>query len=386
MNLEITPLSKNLAEKHADRFLSFTEDQEWESWTIENLLQDCPGKWERSFCALIAGVPVGYLIASEKEKSIHIHHLAIEKAHRRNNIGYLLVRHLENQILSTGLSLPLTLKVFRHNAEAKNFYHRLKFEDGVEEIHNTDYVPLKKENNNIKKITYAVHQPNFLPWLGYFAKMQAVDVFIFLDDVQMPQGRSYVSRSLIRSSKQNDPSQWLTVPVRKKNKANINEIEISNDEPWLKNHISKLTHLYGKSPYYKETLDLLHDVYKVQPVYLNDFNTNLILKIKNEMGITCKTLHSSFFKIKTLSDQRIIDLGKILNAAEYISGKGGENYQLKENFEKENISLKVTSYPMQPYEAPGFPFHYGFSVIDSLFIHGLKNIKELLNLNVEIYS
>ena len=33
----------------------------------------------------------------------------------------------------------------------------------------------------------ACHQPNFLPWLGFFAKLARSDRFVLLDDVQFPR-------------------------------------------------------------------------------------------------------------------------------------------------------------------------------------------------------
>ena len=55
-----------------------------------------------------------------------------------------------------------------------------------------------------------MQQPNYAPWCGYFAKMLSADAFVFLDDAQLPQGRSYVSRVKIAQGR--DGEQWLTVP------------------------------------------------------------------------------------------------------------------------------------------------------------------------------
>ena len=57
----------------------------------------------------------------------------------------------------------------------------------------------------------AIHQPNYLPWMGYFHKMHHADVFIFLDDVQFTKG-SHINRVKILSGK---GPRWLTVPVVK---------------------------------------------------------------------------------------------------------------------------------------------------------------------------
>src|SRR3974377_2478788 len=75
-------------------------------------------------------------------------------------------------------------------------------------------------------VRVAVHQPNYAPWCGYFAKMLASDAFVFLDDAQLPQGRSWVSR--VKIAKEHDAEQWLTVPVRKDARP-IREVEFAED-------------------------------------------------------------------------------------------------------------------------------------------------------------
>ena len=59
-------------------------------------------------------------------------------------------------------------------------------------------------------VTLAVHQPNYLPWLGWFHKLAAADVFVYLDAVQFPRGRSFAARNRIKTP---NGVAWLTVPV-----------------------------------------------------------------------------------------------------------------------------------------------------------------------------
>ncbi|MBI4375539.1 MAG: WbqC family protein [Elusimicrobia bacterium] len=55
----------------------------------------------------------------------------------------------------------------------------------------------------------AAHQPNFLPWLGYFGRMIQADRFIFLDHVQFER-QNYQNRTLIKTTQ---GPRWITVPV-----------------------------------------------------------------------------------------------------------------------------------------------------------------------------
>jgi hypothetical protein len=99
-------------------------------------------------------------------------------------------------------------------------------------------------------VRVAVHQPNYAPWCGYFAKMLAVDAFVFFDDAQLPQGRSPVSRVKIASG--HDADQWLTVPVRKGVKP-IREVELA-DEPWAERHRRTLQQTYGKTTHFADVM------------------------------------------------------------------------------------------------------------------------------------
>ena len=55
----------------------------------------------------------------------------------------------------------------------------------------------------------AGHQPNYLPWLGFFDKMRRSDIFIIEDDVQYGHN-GFVNRNRIKTQ---HGAKWLTVPV-----------------------------------------------------------------------------------------------------------------------------------------------------------------------------
>jgi len=71
-----------------------------------------------------------------------------------------------------------------------------------------------------------IHQPEYLPYLGFFDRIKKADVFIVLDNAQY-QKNAFINRNKIKTSQ---GWQWLTVPVKKRESLkNINEMEIDNN-------------------------------------------------------------------------------------------------------------------------------------------------------------
>ena len=90
-----------------------------------------------------------------------------------------------------------------------------------------------------------IHQPDFLPWLGFFDRWEKSDLYIVLDDVQFIR-RGWQHRDKIKTSQ---GIKWLTVPVIKKNKyfQKINEVKINNSIDWRKNHLNIIEESYRKA-------------------------------------------------------------------------------------------------------------------------------------------
>ena len=208
----------------------------------------------------------------------------------------------------------------------------------------------------------AVHQPNYAPWCGYFAKMLAADAFVFLDDAQLPQGRSFVSR--VKIAKGHDADQWLTVPVRKGAKP-IREVEFA-EEPWAERHRRTLQHVYAKTPHLAEALELLDPLYEAPGTSLAEFNMRLIAAVAEYLGYEGEFHRSSDRSTDLAADERIAQLVSAVGGDVYISGAGGQNYQSEAVYAEHGVLLEVRSYEPVQYERSGWTWVGGLSIIDAL--------------------
>lgn len=220
----------------------------------------------------------------------------------------------------------------------------------------------------------AVHQPNYAPWCGYFAKMLASDAFVFLDDAQLPQGRSHVSR--VKIAQGHDSEQWLTVPVRKETRP-IREVVFA-EEGWAESHLRTLHHLYAKAAHHAETLEFLSPVYaEAGGLTLAEFNIRLITAIAELLGYEGTFHRSSEHPADLRADARIAQLVRDLGGDVYLSGPGGENYQSESVYAEQGVALEVRTYEPVPYERSGWDWVPGLSILDALF-HAGRGARDVL--------
>jgi len=219
----------------------------------------------------------------------------------------------------------------------------------------------------------AIHQPNYIPWCGFFAKMCACDLFVLYDDAQMTKN-SYINRCLINNQGQ---QAWLTIPVSFHLGDKINEVVISNSR-WRKKHIQTMHSVYGRATFFKEIFDLLEPIYLSTNNLLVRTNIDLISAIAGYLGLPCQVELSSSFPSDKTSDDRLIDICHTLGASTYISGKGGDNYQDYDKFKAAGIALEVKTYRPISYYQKSETFVPGLSIMDALFNLGKKTVDLLV--------
>ncbi|MCM8819267.1 MAG: WbqC family protein [Candidatus Omnitrophica bacterium] len=222
----------------------------------------------------------------------------------------------------------------------------------------------------------SVHQPQYLPWLGYFHKIANSDCFVFLDCVQYKK-REFQNRNRIRTK---DGWVWLTVPVISKDKENqlICQVKINNDFPWQRKHLNSIKLSYKEAPYFFSYIGFFEEVYSKKWLNLIDLNLAIINFLLEKFSIKTPIKFLSQLNIKSTKTERIIEICKSLGADTYLSGIGGKDYLDEELFKKNNIKLIYQEFKHPIYRQCYSPFISQLSAIDLLFNCGDGSIKILL--------
>jgi len=227
----------------------------------------------------------------------------------------------------------------------------------------------------------AAHQPNYLPWAGYFYKMARCDAFVFLDSVQYSR-TSYTARCLIKGV--NGKSQWLSVPVFKKGRyhQDISEVNIDNQAGWQNVHQRTLETCYSKAPYFFDYSRLSDLAYKKKWDNLSQFNVELIKSMAGNMDIAPSFVKLSELDIYSKSSELLIDICKKMSADVYLSGPGGKKYLDENKFKEAGIELRFVTYYPQAYPQLWGEFVPGLSIIDMLYNCGPQAVKRIVKADV----
>jgi|TARA_R110001592_G_scaffold10354_7_gene53900 hypothetical protein len=226
-------------------------------------------------------------------------------------------------------------------------------------------------------MTISIHQPNYLPWLGFFDKIKRSDKFVILDNVQYPRGKNHFGNR--NKIKIHNNSKWLTIPVLgKSQKLNFNEIGFKNYD-WAHEHLRLLKIFYKDTPYFEEYFHYINDLLLYDFKTISDLNIQLIKKLLRELDIETEIILSSSLVTNEISGaDRIMTILQKLNATKYItgSGPGSIRYINEQDFNKNNIELIWQHYKHPEYNQVNGKFIPYMNILDLLFNEGpnSKNI------------
>jgi hypothetical protein len=168
----------------------------------------------------------------------------------------------------------------------------------------------------------AISQPEHFPYEGFFQKMSACDVFVYLDDVQFSGPRSFQNRNRFINSR--GEQEWFGVSVAKGSYASsLKDVRVSADLRWRAKVVRTLQQRYG--------IDFA-DVYSSQS--LCEINIAGIEYIRTKMKITKTVVRSSDLRCTGSKSQKLANICRALGASTYLSGPGGAAYLSREVFDE----------------------------------------------------
>ena len=219
----------------------------------------------------------------------------------------------------------------------------------------------------------AIHQPCYLPWLGYLQRMAQADVFVLLDHVQFERA-NYQNRTRILVEGE---ARWLTVPVvQRSQKERIVDKEIDNrlegSRHWSRAHLGTLRHAYRAAPFANLYLPVLKDILEARWALLADLDLALLELLREAFGIRTPLVRSSELGVAGAKSDLILGICRALGAHEFLGGTGGSRAYLDaEAFRRAGIRVRWQDFRHPAYAQCGdAPFVPGLSAADLLLNRG----------------
>jgi hypothetical protein len=216
----------------------------------------------------------------------------------------------------------------------------------------------------------AIHQPHFLPWLGYLHRMARAELFVLLDHVQFER-RNYQNRAMIRMDGE---ARWFTVPVEQRSqKERIVEKRVDNRmqgaRRWGPGHLRTLKHAYREAPFLGHYGPQLLRLFETEWERLVDLNQAALEFLREAFDIRTTLVRSSELDVEGARGELILDICRAVGADTLLAGLGGSRGYLDvEAFARAGVRVEFQQFRHPQYRQCGAqPFLPGLSAVDALF-------------------
>lgn len=217
----------------------------------------------------------------------------------------------------------------------------------------------------------AIVQSNYIPWKGYFDLIRSVDEFILYDDAQYTV-RDWRNRNRIKTER---GLQWLSIPVHVKGKRfqAIKDVQIS-ERDWGVSHWRAIERAYAKAPFFKQYGAMFESFYRGNDkTFLSEVNRQLIEAVNHALCIHTKISFSMDYRFDRQAEksEKLLDLCRVAQASEYLSGPAAKNYLDEPAFVHAGIRVSFFDYSDYPEYPQLFgPFAHEVTILDLLFNTG----------------
>ena len=221
----------------------------------------------------------------------------------------------------------------------------------------------------------AIMQPYFLPYIGYFQLMKAVDVFVYYDDVTFIK-QSWINRNRILL---NNQEYLFTLELEGASSfRNINMIRVGSNRPRL---MKTFVQAYRKAPLYKETEPVLHAIFSSTETSLSEYIIETHKSILEYLDVDVKIIRSSSIVKDNLlkGQEKVLEICRKMGANEYINSPGGRMLYSKQDFLDNDIVLSFLQPTGTKYRQFENDFIPWLSIIDIMMFNSVAEIRLMLD-------
>lgn len=212
-------------------------------------------------------------------------------------------------------------------------------------------------------MSIAVMQPYFLPYIGYFQMVNAVDTFVFYDNV------TYIKNGWINRNRIKNGS-IFTIPLKDQSSNKlIQDTEVLWDSRQIKKFLKTIQQTYSKSPYFNKVFDIIEDLLQNQPITISELAINSVIKFSKYLDINTEFKIASKENYKKSSDKitNLINICSQEQIYNYINPIGGQSLYNKEIFLSYGINLNFIQ--TQP----------SLSILDECMNNSKSDVRKKLN-------
>lgn len=208
-------------------------------------------------------------------------------------------------------------------------------------------------------------QPTYLPWLPFFERMAAADVFVLLDDVEYSKN-SFLNRNSVKTS---GGRHLLTAPVlyTGHSHASINEIEVDEKVHWRAKHWRTLDQAYARAPYWPQFRAEIASLYDRPYRRLIDVMLPFVELMRNAFKIDTPCYQASALNIGGRRNEKLVRICRHFGGTHFIVKPGTQDYHPAEEFEPYGVQFAYLSYSKIIYPQLHGTFESMLSGLDFLF-------------------
>lgn len=223
----------------------------------------------------------------------------------------------------------------------------------------------------------AIMQPYFMPYIGYFQLIDAVDCFVIYDDVNYIK-KGWINRNNIQLNQQ---THLFSLPLQSMSQnKHINETRLDANPAWKLNWLKTIRQSYRKAPFFDAVYPLLEEIMGYEDQNLARFCSHSLQKTSSYLQLKTRFVASSEIeKDNTLKGQdKILELCEKLHATDYINAIGGMELYDRKAFSDAGIALHFLKTNPVAYRQFKDEFIPWLSIIDVMMFNDIGQTNALL--------